>query len=140
MRPQYETAATQRAEREIADRFAKARGFSLRKMSPAYHLDFALISRQWGPWGCVHGFLEAKDRPKLAFGFGGPQSGYLLSSLKVSCGREMASRFSKPAFLVTELYRHLPDLLVWFGREDRQDSFDNEPCVVYPWDVFVRLT
>jgi hypothetical protein len=112
------------------------------KLSIPYGLDYALIRQ--GRDICA--FCEVKCRPGLNFGQG---DGYYLSLQKAMRAREITLETGLPCGLVVRFSdgvvasvpftEHLPGCIV-AGRSDRNNQFDKEPHVIFPWDKFTVLS
>lgn len=140
----YESPATLKAEKEIADALLNSmRGVSRHEKLPmSYSLDFAFVDHR----DTIKSYLECKWRPGLPFGKGG---GFWLSLSKVIKANEIYQRTGLPCHLgirprngviyVASLFDHYPGS-IWNGRRDRPDDDQAlEPMVVYPWDAFEEV-
>ena len=137
----YETPADLAAEKEIAAAFVatSAKLDGSRKMPVQYILDMAALGGSK-----VGAFVEIKDR-HIAFGQG--NGGLHLSLLKVLKAQALKALTALPCYLVVRfsdgsIYRcHLDAFdrergVFWWGRDGRDED---EPCVAFPWDVFVKV-
>jgi len=136
----YETPADLRAEEEISAVVVAKLGLERApKMPLHYVLDRAAIRA-----GAITSFFEVKDRNGWKFGDG---DGLYLSLFKVLKGRHVQEVTGKRCQLVVRFVDgdiwwcplasyDTAHGVFWFGRNDRDED---EPCVVYRWDVFKRV-
>lgn len=138
----YENKETERAEALIAKAFADHMKLDhTRKLSMAYGIDFAVVTYP-GKWQPIDCYVEAKKRD-LTFGANG---GYFISLLKVMKARLITATCKTPCYLAVRFdddrirYANFADVFghpcIEFGREDRDDSYDVEPCMIFGWHLF----
>jgi hypothetical protein len=145
-RPTYQSEVDRAIQWEIASFICMEWGCEAEEFPPFHPLDFRFW-KQSTPCGLA----EVKDRSErqmrgLSFGYG---DGYYLSRHKALHGMRNAFGMKLPCLLIVRFHTdliyyamldsYMKGMLVMFGRTDRHDNKDIEPCVVYPWENFTLV-
>lgn len=144
MRPLYESPDDLEREVELASMVAPIWKCEFRKMPIQYKIDFALERN-----GLIRAFCEIKIR-NYSMAQIDSMGGYKLSLAKFLSGESLAKQTGLPFVLLigtTDGIWHrtrktidpLPMAISMWGRGDRNDPQDYEPCIVIPTKEFVRV-
>lgn len=144
MRPIYETQADLDGERAIADTLSAMWSCTFHKLPISYRLDYA-VQRNC----IVRAFCEIKSR-KYTMKQISDMGGYKISLSKWTAAKNLCSASGVPFLIVIQAkdglwmksfdHHSMPRLPVsMWGRKDRNDDQDIEPCTIIPCSLFQKI-
>jgi hypothetical protein len=140
-RPIYESDKDRKNESELAERVSELWGVEAKANPRQYPIDYTFLNEQ----GKVEGFAEIKVRTHKC----GTFSTYILSAMKLANAKMLMTATGKDVILIVKWscgsigFLDLstpPDSIEWGGRNDRNDSQDQEPVVHWNLNHFQFAT
>ena len=141
-RPIYETSEDREREKKLAERVSELWGLDTKPNPKQYPIDYTFLNREDGS---IEGFAEIKVRTHKC----GTFPTYIISAMKVTSAKMLSEATGLDVILIVQWscgsigfmdMATTSDSIGWGGRNDRNDSQDQEPVVHWKLDHFQFAT
>ena len=141
-RPIYETEEDREREKKLAERVSELWGLNTKPNPKQYPIDYTFLNKGDGS---IEGFAEIKVRTHKC----GTFPTYIISAMKVASAKMLSEATGLDVILIVQwscgsigfMDMATPsDSIGWGGRNDRNDSQDQEPVVHWKLDHFQFAT